>query len=54
MDDKDKKVHALHDLVHRLPIENYTLLKALSGHLIGIVENQGVNKMSIKNGMYDL
>lgn len=51
MDDKGKKVTALNTLVHRLPNENFTLLKALSGHLIRIVENADVNKMTVRNGM---
>ncbi|KAI5810227.1 hypothetical protein DFH27DRAFT_180762 [Peziza echinospora] len=49
MDDKQKKIQALNDLVHSLPIANFTLLKALSGHLIGIVDNAGVNKMNVRN-----
>jgi RalA-binding protein 1 len=45
------KVTALNELVHSLPIENFELLRALSGHLLRIVENSDVNKMTIRNGM---
>lgn len=51
MDDKATKIKALNDLVHSLPIENFELLRALSGHLLRIVENSDVNKMTIRNGM---
>ena len=43
------KIIALNELVHRLPIENFTLLKALSGHLIRIIDNAAVNKMTVRN-----
>ncbi|KAF8472758.1 hypothetical protein BDZ91DRAFT_448119 [Kalaharituber pfeilii] len=43
------KIAALNRLVHQLPIENFTLLKALSGHLIRIVDNAAVNLMTVKN-----
>lgn len=49
MEDKDQKVSALNDLVHSLPVENFALLKALSGHLLRIVDNSSVNKMTIRN-----
>lgn len=51
MDDKATKIKALNELVHSLPIENFELLRALSGHLLRIVENSDVNKMTIRNGM---
>jgi len=50
MDDKAAKISALNELVHTLPIENFELLRALSGHLIHVVENSDVNKMTIRNG----
>jgi len=50
MDDKAAKIAALNELVHTLPIENFELLRALSGHLIHIVENSDINKMTIRNG----
>lgn len=49
IEDKDKKIQALNELVHRLPIEHFTLLKALSGHLIRIIDNAAVNKMTVRN-----
>ncbi|KAF8543567.1 hypothetical protein BDD12DRAFT_978261 [Trichophaea hybrida] len=49
MEDKNQKVSALNDLVHSLPVENFALLKALSGHLLRIVDNSSVNKMTIRN-----
>ncbi|KAL7275690.1 Rho GTPase activating protein [Rhizina undulata] len=49
MDDKSKKITALNNLVHSLPIENFCLLKALSRHLLKIVDNSDVNKMTIRN-----
>lgn len=49
MEDKHKKIIALNELVHRLPIENFTLLQALSGHLIRIIDNAAVNKMTVRN-----
>ncbi|RPB11142.1 hypothetical protein P167DRAFT_546496 [Morchella conica CCBAS932] len=49
MDDKATKIKALNELVHSLPIENFELLRALSGHLLRIVENSDVNKMTIRN-----
>lgn len=49
MDDNSKKITALNELVHTLPIENFELLRALSGHLIHIVENSNINKMTIRN-----
>jgi RhoGAP domain len=52
MDDKAMKIAALNELVHSLPIENFELLRVLSGHLIRIVENSDVNKMTIKNGKH--
>lgn len=44
-----QKVKALNYLVHALPIENFSLLKALSGHLLRIVDNADINKMTIRN-----
>lgn len=49
MEDRDKKIQALNELVHRLPIENFTLLRALSSHLIRIIDNAAVNKMTVRN-----
>jgi RalA-binding protein 1 len=49
IEDKSRKIIALNDLVHSLPSENFALLKALSGHLLRIVDNCNVNKMTIRN-----
>ena len=49
MDNKTEKIAALNNLVHNLPVENFTLLKALSGHLLRIVDNSDINKMTIRN-----
>ncbi|KAI5795210.1 hypothetical protein EDC01DRAFT_615008 [Geopyxis carbonaria] len=49
MGDKSRKIAALNELVHMLPIENFSLLKALSGHLLRIVDNADINKMTIRN-----
>jgi RalA-binding protein 1 len=48
LDPKDR-VTELSQLVASLPIANYTLLRALSAHLINIVQNNAVNKMNIRN-----
>lgn len=39
----------LQQVVASLPIINYSLLRALSAHLINIVQNNAVNKMNIRN-----
>ena len=39
----------LSQLIASLPIANYSLLRALSAHLINIVQNNAVNKMNIRN-----
>lgn len=49
MTEKSAKITALNHLVHTLPIENFSLLKALSGHLLRIVDNADINKMTIRN-----
>lgn len=54
MGDKASKITVLNELVHSLPIENFELLRALSGYLLRIVENSDVNKMTIRNGMFQL
>jgi RalA-binding protein 1 len=48
-DDKPKKVAAYKVLVRKLPKANWTLIRALSAFLIGIISNSEVNKMSIRN-----
>lgn len=49
LDSKPKKIAAYNMLVHRLPKANWTLIRALSAFLIGIVNNSEVNKMSVRN-----
>ena len=39
----------LSNLVSQLPFENYSLLRALTAHLILIVQNAHVNKMTMRN-----
>lgn len=48
LDPKDR-VNELSQLVASLPIANYSLLRAMSAHLINIVQNHAVNKMNIRN-----
>ncbi|MCJ1306486.1 hypothetical protein MMC25_000129 [Agyrium rufum] len=47
--DKPTKTAGYRQLVRMLPLPNYTLLRALSGFLIGIVSNSDVNKMNGRN-----
>lgn len=47
--ERELKVVQLKKLVARLPRANYTLLRALMGHLIRVVQNQSVNKMTVRN-----
>ena len=49
LDEKAKKVAAYNVLVHKLPLPNWTLIRALSAFLIGVVTNSDVNKMSVRN-----
>lgn len=48
-DEKSKKVAAYKILVRQLPKVNWTLIRALSAFLIGIINNSDVNKMGIRN-----
>lgn len=45
----DQRVEELASLVASLPLPNYCLLRALSAHLICIVQNSSVNKMTVRN-----
>ncbi|KAG1747994.1 uncharacterized protein EDB91DRAFT_53157 [Suillus paluster] len=47
--DAQERIRELSDLVSSLPIANYSLLLALTAHLILIVQNSTVNKMSMSN-----
>jgi len=42
-------VNELGRLVSTLPLSNYTLLRTLTGHLIRIVQNASINKMTVRN-----
>ena len=47
--EREDRVKEIAYLVSLLPIENYTLLRALVAHLLRIVQNAAVNKMSLRN-----
>lgn len=47
--DKQSKIQELGLLVSILPLANYTLLRTLIAHLIHIVHNADVNKMTLRN-----
>ncbi len=46
--DIDDRIQELSRLVGRLPFENYSLLRALTAHLILVVQNASVNKMNVR------
>lgn len=47
--DPQERIRELSHLIAALPIANYTLLRALTAHLILIVQNSSVNKMTMRN-----
>lgn len=47
--DRRDRVNELGRLVSMLPLPNYTLLRALTAHLIRVVQNSDVNKMTMRN-----
>lgn len=47
--DPQERIRELSQLIASLPIANYSLLRALTAHLILIVQNAGVNKMTMRN-----
>ncbi|KAL1923614.1 uncharacterized protein VTP21DRAFT_8594 [Calcarisporiella thermophila] len=47
--DRRERVRELGRLVSALPLANYTLLRALTAHLIRIVQNANVNRMTMRN-----
>ncbi|KAL0073599.1 hypothetical protein F4703DRAFT_1896349 [Phycomyces blakesleeanus] len=47
--DRKDRVNELGRLVSLLPLANYTLLRALTAHLICVVQNADVNKMTMRN-----
>jgi RalA-binding protein 1 len=49
MDERSKKVQTFNVLVHKLPPANFELLRHLSSFLIEIVDNSGLNKMTVRN-----
>ncbi|ORX56426.1 RhoGAP-domain-containing protein [Hesseltinella vesiculosa] len=49
VEDRQYRTEELGRLVSMLPMSNYTLLRTLSAHLIRIVQNAGVNKMTLRN-----
>ncbi|KAF2034553.1 hypothetical protein EK21DRAFT_56111 [Setomelanomma holmii] len=46
---RHKKIQTFNVLVHKLPQANFELLRHLSSFLIEIVENAGLNKMTVRN-----
>ena len=44
-----ERITELSHLIAILPVSNYTLLRALTAHLISIVQNANVNKMTMRN-----
>lgn len=47
--DAQERIKELSCLISRLPLANYSLLRALTAHLILIVQNSNVNKMTMRN-----
>ncbi|KAI0372788.1 RhoGAP-domain-containing protein [Pilatotrama ljubarskyi] len=47
--DPQERIRELSHLISSLPLANYSLLRALTAHLILIVQNSGVNKMTMRN-----
>lgn len=47
--DTQERIKELQELMSQLPIANYSLLRALTAHLILIVQNSNVNKMTMRN-----
>jgi RalA-binding protein 1 len=47
--DKARKIAGYNMLVHKLPLPNWTLVRALSQFLISIVSNSNINKMNVRN-----
>ncbi|KAJ3501668.1 hypothetical protein NLJ89_g9235 [Agrocybe chaxingu] len=47
--DPQERIKELSQLIAALPLANYSLLRALTAHLILIVQNSNVNKMTMRN-----
>ncbi|KAF2644184.1 hypothetical protein P280DRAFT_477594 [Massarina eburnea CBS 473.64] len=49
LDERSKKIQCFNVLVHRLPTVNFELIRHMALFLIEIVENAGINKMTVRN-----
>ncbi|KAG6812828.1 hypothetical protein H0H92_016097 [Tricholoma furcatifolium] len=47
--DAQERIRELSQLIAALPLANYSLLRALTAHLILIVQNSSINKMTMRN-----
>ncbi|KAG6819972.1 hypothetical protein H0H93_006875 [Arthromyces matolae] len=47
--DPQERIRELSRLIAALPLANYSLLRALTAHLILIVQNSSINKMTMRN-----
>ncbi|GJJ11272.1 hypothetical protein Clacol_005504 [Clathrus columnatus] len=47
--DQQERIDELAQIISQLPVANYSLLRALTAHLILIVQNSAVNKMTMRN-----
>jgi RalA-binding protein 1 len=47
--DPQERIRELSYLIAALPLANYSLLRALTAHLILIVQNSNTNKMTMRN-----
>ena len=47
--DPQDRIKELSSLISMLPLANYSLLRALTAHLILIVQNSNLNKMTMRN-----
>ncbi|ORX76826.1 RhoGAP-domain-containing protein [Anaeromyces robustus] len=46
---REEKIRGLANLISYLPLANYTLLRCLAAHLVRIVQNSDLNKMTLSN-----
>ncbi|KAI8990034.1 Rho GTPase activation protein [Pilobolus umbonatus] len=49
LESQQQKVHEMGRLVSLLPVANYNLIQSLCAHLIRIVDNSDMNKMTMRN-----
>lgn len=47
--DYNERINELTHLISQLPVANYCLLRAMTAHLILIVQNAALNKMTMRN-----